>query len=719
MRSSKDRSPRGRRFLLSAIGALGIAASVSFAAPAWAEDPVEFGGADIVDTANALSGTETSQVQSAIDELQQKTGTTLLVAYIDTPTSPSDIEDWSNEVVDSNGLGTGNALLVVAVEARQYWFSADSSVELSDTQLQDIESDDIVPYLADDDWAGAAIGAATGIASGLGSSLSGSTGSSTGSGTGSDTGSDGGSGGFNLLPTVLILGGFAALIVIIVVSVSRRRRRTQPDAVAGPSQRDLDLQSGKLLVELDDAVKTSEQELGFAVAEFGEQQTAAFSAALTSARGKLREAFRLKQQLDDAHADTDQQKREWTTQIIALCESADAELDAQTDAFDKLRELGRNAPAALTAVTGDLERTTARIDASEAQLTVLAARYAPSALEPVAQNVAQARKLVGFATAESSRAAASLRSGAAGEAAVAVRNAQQSVAQVGQLLDTVDRTGPDLEAATGKLDDAARELTSDLDESAALTPAAKALTPPELDALVADARKTLAAAGSGGDARRDPVAALTAMVAAEARVDAALAPARENAKRIERARATLERAIAGARSQIDTANDFITTRRGSVGDGARTRLAEAQRHLDQAISLGFNDPEAAIADAQAASSLAVSALNFAKTDVGDFWTSGSGGYGSGSSWSGGSRSNSSSGDDVAGAVLGGIIGGLFSGGGSGGGYRSSGRSSGGFGGFSGGSSSRRSGGGGSFGGGSRSFGGSRSGGGRRGGGGRF
>lgn len=704
MRPSNCRQSTKRRSLQVFLGTALVAASFALASPAWAEDPVDFAGADIVDSVGALSGSEQAQVQSALDELQQKTGTTLLVAYIDAASNPSDLDAWSASVASVNGLGSDNALLVVAVEDRQYAFTVDADSTLTDSQLADIRRDDIVPSLAGDDWAGAAVGAASGIAEALGSPLTDSSESDSGS-SGSGSSGTGTDGGFNWLPTVLIFGGLAVVIVIIL-RVARRRRAASPGAVAGPSQHDLDLRAGKLLVGLDDAVKTSEQELGFAVAEFGEQQTGAFSIALDTARRKLREAFRLRQQLDDAHPDSDQQRRDWTTQIISLCESADAELDKHADAFDKLRELGRTAPAALAAVTGELEKATARIDASDAQLTALGGRFAPSALEPVQQNVEQARKLVGFATSESTRAAASLRAGATGEAAVAVRNAQQSVAQVGTLLDVIDRTGPDLEAAIEKLDDAARELTSDLIESSALTPAARALTPPELDAVVADARKILARSGAGGDARRDPVAALTALVAAEARVDAALAPARESAKRVERARATLDRALASARSQIDSANDFITTRRGSIGDGARTRLAEAQRHWEQASALGVTDPEMAIADAQAASSLAVSALNFAKTDVGDYWSNGP--ANTGSAWPTGTRSSGPSGGDISGAILGGIIGSVLGGG-----------SRGGFGGLGGGGGSRR-GGGGSFGGGfggSRSFGGS--GGGRRGGGGRF
>ncbi len=68
---------------------------------------------------------------------------------------------------------------------------------------------------------------------------------------------------------------------------------------AGPATEELDAQASQALVETDDSVRTSEQELGFATARFGEQAAAPFSAALRSAAAELAEAFRLRQLLDD------------------------------------------------------------------------------------------------------------------------------------------------------------------------------------------------------------------------------------------------------------------------------------------------------------------------------------------------------------------------------------------------------------------------------------
>ncbi|MFD1714331.1 TPM domain-containing protein [Amnibacterium flavum] len=705
---------RVSRLVAVGAGALALLAGALLggtASPAWAEAPVDFAGTDIVDTVGAL-GSDRAEVQSAIDELQQSTGVTLLVAFIDTPTDPASLSDWAGEVVEQNGLGTGNALMIVAVDDREYRFDVDGSVDVTDSQLDDIQSEDIVPALGRDDWAAAAVGAAGGLADALGSPIE-------GSGSGSDS-SGSAAGGFNFVPTLLIFGGLIVVIVLVIVIVRgrniRARRRTSEE-----QRKALELRAGSLLVELDDALKTSEQELGFALAEFGEAQVGSFRTTLDSAQAKIRDAFRLRQQLDDTVPDSPEQRDEWTRRIIELCEAADAELDAQADAFDELRELSRTAPAALQALTPQKEALDARLEQGAHTLESLRARYSDDALASVTGNLDQARKLLGFAREQGTTARAAIDAGRGADAAVAVRGAQQAVGQAGTLLDAIDAAGPALDDAAARIGQAATELRSDVEEARALPAELRAVATADLATMTSEAERLLTEVEPGGPRSKDPIAALTTLASTEQRLDTALAPAREREERVRRARATLERSIAGARSQIDSADAYITTRRGGVGDGARSRLSEARRHLDQAQALAERDPEAALADANAASSLAVSALNFARSDVGGFWDDDSRG---GGGYRGGGTSGGSGGSDLTGAILGGIIGGMLGGGrssggfgGFGGGGRSSGGFGGGFGGGGFGVGGGRRGGGGSFGGGSRGFGGS--GGGRRGGGGRF
>jgi hypothetical protein len=150
------------------------------------------------------------------------------------------------------------------------------------------------------------------------------------------------------------------------------------------------------------------------------------------------------------------------------------------------------------------------------------------------------------------------------------------------------------------------------------------------------------------------------------------------------AAAILDQALLAARSSFSAASDFLATRRGAVGSEARTRLVEAQRHLEQAMALSEQDPTQALREAQYADQLAQLALQLTQSDV-EQWSSPygpgrGGGYGRGG------------GIDLGSLVLGGILiggGGGFGGrGGFGGGWSP--------GSFGGSGTRRRRGGGGRF-----------------------
>ncbi|WP_329609359.1 hypothetical protein [Arthrobacter sp. ATA002] len=129
-----------------------------------------------------------------------------------------------------------------------------------------------------------------------------------------------------------------------------------------------------------------------------------------------------------------------------------------------------------------------------------------------------------------------------------------------------------------------------------------------------------------------------------------------------------------AQAQISGTADYIRARRGGVGSEARTRLAEAERNLQQAIALQSSDPVSALAYAQQANALAAQAADMAQQDVDGF----GGGFGGGGG--GGMYGGRGGGSGLGGAILGGIlIDSILRGGGGGGGW-----GGGGFGGFGGG-----------------------------------
>lgn len=670
-------SVRGSSVVLAIVlgGVLGVAAPTI----AWAEDPVDFGSTPVVDTVGALDG-RTDEVIAAIERGADSSGRQLFVAYVSEFTNPEAADTWANDTAIANNMGAEDYLLAVAVDGRAYYLSADAEASISDADLTRIEQDVIEPHLRDEDWAGAAIAAADAIARGS---------------------AGGGGGGWGWVWFIVI----GAVVVAIVAIVLARRRRTKPAAEHGPPPPSIDelrREAGSALVAADDAVKTSEDELGFAVASYGEEATADFRAALEGAKAKLAEAFTLQQQLDDATRDTDEERRAWYTGITRLAGEADAMLDAQAERFDALRALERNAPAELERVRAETEAAAAAIAPAAERLTALTAQYATSAVAPVADNPQQAEARLAFARTALDEAAAALKAGEASDAAVEIRAAEEAADQVKLLSDAVERLATDLGAADRSIAAGVADLERDVQTARGFGGGATAQLADRVAAEAADLRAAMGAPG------RDPLAAHARLEQVNAEIDAAIAGARDAAEQRARAEAQLGRSLMAARAQVQAAEDYLVARRGAVGAEARTRLAEAGRLLVEAESAAASDPASALATAQRAESLASSALSLAQQDVGGFGAGMGGGYGGGY----GAPTGGGGGGDLFGAVLGGILinsvlgggGGGFGGGGGGGGRRGGG---GGFGGFGGGGGRSP----GSFGGsGTRS---------RRGGGGRF
>jgi hypothetical protein len=678
-------------FRLVAVAALTLLAALCavVAAPmtAQAQSPVDLGGAYVVDTVNAV-GSRGAEITTATDALYASTKLQLFVVYVDSFTGVADKTAWAEDVARKNGLGSTDILLAVATVDRNYSiFYGDSAPDAGETQR--VETDDIIPALKQNDWVGAAVAAANGYASASSGGPSGSSGTGS-SGTG-DSGASGASGGGSALPIVVILMLLALVVLAVVFSQRSRRKRVAGGVVstpAGPTQAQLDQRAGSLLVQLDDSLKTSEQELGFAVAQFGTEATTPFSATLATAKSQVAEAFTLRQKLDDSVPETPEQKREMTLRIIELCDTADTELDAQADAFDELRRLEQNAPEALLTAVTDAEAVTTRLAMARVTLTTLQESYSTAALSSIAGNPDQVAKLLEFVGSAGSTAQAAIASGDSGAAAINVRAAQASIGQTIQLLDSIDTLASALANARGTLDAAIADTRQDLATAKTLPAAASGVLSEPTAA--AQAALTAAMTGSGP---ADPLASLASLNTANAALDRVLDAVRDAQQKLQAATAQLPAALSTASSQVTAASDFITTRRGGVGTDARTRVAEAARHLDLAFGLAPSDPVTALAEATAAQFLAAQALALAQNDID------SGGMGLGGGLGG------SFGGGLGGAILGGLIGGMLSGGG-GGGVFGGGGGKGGFGGGMGGFG----GGMGGFGGSSRSSGGSFSGG---------
>jgi len=660
-----------------------IAGVLGWPLSAAAVPPPSLGSSFVLDQADVLTNAQEAEVQSRLARLADDTGFDMWVAYVDEFTQPEAAADWANETANRNNLGPHQYLLAVSVTGRAYYLSGDvDDGALTSTQLADIEQDLVQPALANGDWAGAALNAADGLTAAERAAPAPPP--PTPAGSGPDF-------GLIVLLVLIALGIGGGLLWF---GLRRRRAASGGSAASVEDIDDLARRAGSALVATDDAVKNSEQELGFARAQFGDEAAAPFVEVLAQAKADLDRAFTISQQLDDETPETPEQRRAGYAEILRLCASADEALDAKAAAFDELRVLEAEAPEALARVQQQHAAAAAALAASDAELTRLRQRYADNALSAVSDNPAQARIRLDLAAQQIAEASTALAAGERGDAAVALRASQAAVAQAETLEKAISTLAADLAAAERRTADLAAEIDGDIAAAGAL---------PDPDGRIAGAvaaataQRNAARASLGGE-RSDPLAALATLEQANTTIDTVLAAARDEAERQRRAASQLDSALVQARAQVSSTENFIAARRGAVGPTARTRLAEAGAALVQAEQLRASDPVAALTLAQRAVQLSSEAGSLAQNDVGGFGGSAGGG-------------------DMLGAILGGIAvnsllgGGSRSrggfGGGLGGGFGGGFRSGGGFGG------SRSRSGGGMRSGGSRSSGGGRS---RRGGG---
>jgi hypothetical protein len=414
------------------------------------------------------------------------------------------------------------------------------------------------------------------------------------------------------LVTILVL--FAILVIVGLIIFSRRKRRdgvAPVPGVVGSSAGDegLATRANILLVRLDDAVAQAEDDLGFAIAQFGEDRSRSFADILATARRDLTEAFRLKQRLDDPQPDTATQQREWNADIIHLCESSQKALLDEAAAFDALRRRETDAPAELGTVRMLVVTTSMRVPTTESTLVTLAARYSPTALAAVSGSVAEARELLTTAGQGAEAANARLADPLATDIADRVQDARAAATKAARLLDAVDSLGAALAEKSERLSPLVTQSQSDLVEARVARDSAP---DPASGAGVGAAMTGLEAVLGSLDAG-DPAASIARLERAVAALDSALATARNQTQRLEHASAALSGVLVSARSQIAATQDFIASRRGGVGTDARTRLAEARRLLE--VAEAQSDPVAALDTARSSATYSRDADALARFDA--------------------------------------------------------------------------------------------------------
>ncbi|ETW21354.1 hypothetical protein MGAST_26390 [Mycobacterium gastri 'Wayne'] len=186
---------------------MGLAGGVLLAPPSGAQPPFRLPGY-VTDNSGVLSGSDRSEVTSAVNELYADRHIRLWVVYVDNFSGQSAM-NWGQSTFRSSELGSYDALLAVATVDRSYVFLVPSTVpDVSAGQVEELRRNQIEPALRSGDWAGAAVAAANGLNKSPSSS------------------------GRVILLVALGLIGVAVVILLVVMRYRARRRRADALAAA-------------------------------------------------------------------------------------------------------------------------------------------------------------------------------------------------------------------------------------------------------------------------------------------------------------------------------------------------------------------------------------------------------------------------------------------------------------------------------------------------------
>lgn len=365
----------------------------------------------------------------------------------------------------------------------------------------------------------------------------------------------------------------------------------------------LRLRAEASVVDLDDALRASVDELAWARRQLGDTTATSFDPALTGAGAALAGAMTA---LDAARAVPDtEEEAELLTATLAECRTGAHLLDEAVPELDALRDL-RHAVAALRPeLVPELARADARATEASGRVTALGDRWPPGGLAGAQLHLHRAHQGLAFAGACMAVLERGPTATVAAHGAGLVRLVEASLTQVDRLLDQVERAPGALELAERASDALLAQARVDRAEAERL-----GVEPGRTWHFADDTVEW--ALGEISSQQFDPVTMRRALEESESALHAALTEVRTPDAARRRAEALLPTAAETAGALLHAAEVLVRTRCGAVGVEARIRLAEAHRLFEAGRRL--EDPEAGLDLLQRADRLAEQAATLAQQD---------------------------------------------------------------------------------------------------------
>lgn len=468
------------------------------------------------------------------------------------------------------------------------------------------------------------------------------------------------------------LGGGAIAIIAAgggVWYVNRRRTKKQQETMVKDAQTIdpddttslnelpyavLEERAQEELTSTDASIRTADDELRLAIAEFGEDRARPFIRAMDHSKRTLERAFQLRSKIDSGTVRSEEERKAMLVDIVSSCGQADRGLDKQSDEFSRLRGLLIDSDRRLDELTQRIVSLRARLPQATSTLSELRTKYASDVLGSIADNVDIATEHLDNAerAVDKGRALSRQPAGEQGGLVEYIRTAEMTTGQADDLLTDIEQADDRIAEARSNIRSLIDEITDELTEAGKLrargsaqgsqfdfdtmdaiateawdaVEEARAIDAPTNRSATAlttgnDNNESGSTSAKGGELTRagaDPLAMYKRLLEADEKLDALLEQARDSDRDRNRALRVFDRTRDDAAAQIDAADSLISTRGQAVGSQARTLLSDAQRQLSQAQSLRTTDTRRAISEARHAGELGRRAEQAARNDIDDF-----------------------------------------------------------------------------------------------------
>ncbi len=396
--------------------------------------------------------------------------------------------------------------------------------------------------------------------------------------------------------TVLIL-----LPIILITAIVRSQRKTRKTVVGTQEQQRVQstLDLARMLLDADDVVRASEDEIEFARAQFGPDAVASFSSAIDNARALVSRGFALQRGNEDGSNPVSTQEM---NDFINRLNAAMNQLVQERQSFTERRNKEANIGEQVSDLLESIAQTRNQISQAQMDLQTLKLAYSAEAIASLIGRPDQARALLDQAETSAKEALAAQQSGQ--NAYETLEVARRALALARHQLESITQAPDQLARSSELLTAAIGSITSDISDVTRLKADPVAFKP-----LVDSAQAAISGGHAAQNGQGDPLAALESLRLAEASLDEALAPLRSAEERAQRAQSGIDALLSQADSEVARANQHITSHGSLVGFDARSQLSFARSALQNAHSFhNQGNDESAATQARTAITYAQSAM---------------------------------------------------------------------------------------------------------------